>query len=209
MMPAAWWVITPDQLLQVIGTVETSNAQGNNGSGQTTLQLQSGYRLQNSSLTDSLFMQIGVRTHWDFSSEGQYPILKYVQNPDVSDERACGSSGLPKCGNLISPRLRYGLRDLMTANNAVLSVPFDIQKHNHRSVYFGTITNDDRAVRLIPIAMESTARISIIGVDRETIDSGETSAPIVLKEDGITEIIIEVKGTKTARYTLYLDYAYQ
>ena len=139
----------------------------------------------------------------------QYPILKYVQNPNVSGERACGSSGLPKCGNLISPGLRYGLRDLIITNHSELFPPFDIQKHNHRGVYFGTITDDDRAVRLIPIAMESTARISIIGVDRETIDSGETSAPIVLKEDGITKIIVEVKGTKTARYTLYLNYAYQ
>ena len=183
---------------------ETSNAQGNNGSGQTTRQLQSATPAKP---MDSIYADWSA-VHWDFGSEGQYPILKYVQNPDVSGERACGSSGLPKCGNLISPRFRYGLRDLMTANNAVLSVPFDIQKHNHRGVYFGTISNDDRAVRLIPIAMESTARISIIGVDRETIDSGETSAPIVLKADGVTEIIVEVKGTKTARYTLYLNYAY-
>ena len=180
---------------------QTSNAQGNNGRGQTTSELQSPI-----AATD-IYADWST-THWDFGSEGQYPILKYVQNPDVSGERACGSSELPKCGNLISPRLRYGLRDLMTANSVALSVPFDIQKHNHRGVYFGTITNDDRAVRLIPIAMESTARISIIGVDRETIDSGETSAPIVLKEDGVTEIIVEVKGTKTARYTLYLNYAY-
>ena len=183
---------------------QTSNAQGNNGSGQTTRQLQSATPAKP---MDSIYADWST-AHWDFGSEGQYPILKYVQNPDMNGKRACDSSGLPKCGNLISPRLRYGLRDLMTANNAILSVPFDIQKHNHRGVYFGTITNDDRAVRLIPIAMESTARISIIGADRETIDSGDTSAPIVLKEDGITEIIVEVKGTKSARYTLYLDYAY-
>ena len=56
--------------------------------------------------------------------------------------------------------------------------------------------------------MESTAGISIMGTVRETIDSHNMSSPISLKNDGIRKVIIEVEGTQTVRYVLYLNYLY-
>ena len=186
---------------------QTSDKQtSSRGLGKTTMQLRSPEMPQSISPTGAYYQW--SEADWDFGTSEQYPILKYAPNPSEDNERACGLPRLPECGNLISPGLRYGLRDLIITNHAELFPPFDIQKQNQVGAYAGILSAAASTIRLIPIAMESTARISIIGVDRETIDSGETSAPIVLKEDGITKIIVEVKGTKTARYTLYLDYAY-
>ena len=53
--------------------------------------------------------------NWDFGTDAQYPRLKYAPNPDSSGRRTCsdaGGDGLPVCGSLIAPRLRYDLNEL-------------------------------------------------------------------------------------------------
>ena len=174
----------------------------NNGSGQNTLQLQSGTS-QSSDASNAYYKWSDG--DWHFGNISQYPTLKHTATESVL---ACGSSGMPQCGDLISPGLRYGLRSLTPVSDAIFSAPIDIGKLNQSGIYFVTVINDVPSVRLIPVAMESTARISIMGTVSETIDSDNTSAPISLKNDQATKVVIEVKGTKTVRYTLYLSYSY-
>ena len=179
---------------------DTIVAGSRNGIGQTTTQLKSPTA---PGLPGETFESWDV-ADWDFGTFEQYPTLKYAPG---SDGTACGLSGLPQCGDLISPGLRYGLHSLSTAGNARFFTPIDIEKLNQNNVYSITILNDRPSVRLTPVAIESTARISIIGSVRETLDSHDTSLPISLKNDEVKKVIIEVEGTRTVRYTLYLSYA--
>ena len=190
---------------------ETSGLQDGYGSGQTTRQLQ------------LPTMAIGIfeawdDDDWDFGNSKQYPILKYAPGPDGD---ACSMSGLlaglPQCGELISPRLRYGLRSLATADGAslspefVLSPEFDVGELNQSGIYIGTLRSTDNTIRLMPTTIEPTAHISFyIGNDEtahDRIRSGETSKAISLKENDMTRIHVEVQGTQTVRYTLYIDYS--
>ncbi len=182
---------------------DTIVAGNRNGIGQTSKQLQSATPLMP---INSIYEDWDTGD-WDFGNNDQYPILKHTSATESVFE--CGLSGLPQCEELISPGLRYGLRSLTPANGATFSTPIDIEKLNQNNFYSIRIINDHPSVRLIPVAMESTARISIIGTMRETIDSSDTSLPILLKNDEAKEVIIEVKGTQTVRYALYLSYSYQ
>ena len=176
-------------------------AVGNNyGVGQTTAQLQSATPTMSSSIYKD--WDTG---DWDFGTSEHYPILKYTTATESVFE--CGLSGLPQCGEPISPGLRYGLRSLTSANDATLSPPIDIERLNQSGIYLGTVIAEHPSVRLIPVAMESTARINVIGDKHETLDSHDTSLPISLKNDEVKKVIIEVKGTRTVGYTLYLSYA--
>ncbi len=182
---------------------DTIVAGNRNGIGQTSKQLQSATPLMP---TNSIYEDWDT-SDWDFGNSDQYPILKHTSATESVFE--CGLSGLPQCEELISPGLRYGLRSLMPADDATFSTLIDIEKLNQNNFYSIRIINDHPSLRLIPVAMESTARVIIIGTMRETIDSSDTSLPILLKNDEAKEVIIEVKGTQTIRYVLYLSYSYQ
>ena len=181
---------------------ETSTAQGSNGSGQTTAQLQSATP---TTPTNSIY-EDWDSDDWDFGTSEQYPILKHTTATE--SVLGCGSSGVPQCGDSILPGLRYGLRSLAVANDVTLSPVIAIEELNRSGIYVGTVIGEHPSMRLIPVAMESTARISIIGTMRETIDSDDTSAPISLTSDQTNKVVIEVEGTQTVRYTLYLNYSY-
>ena len=174
----------------------------NHGIGQTTLQLQSATptRPANSIYED------WDTDDWDFGTSEQYPILKHTAA--TGSIFGCGSAAVPQCGDLISPGLRYGLRGLRPASDVTFHPPIDIEKLNRSGVYIGTVIAEHPSVRLIPVAMESTARISVIGTMREAMDSHETSLPISLKNDRINKVVVEVEGTQTLSYTLYLNYSY-
>ena len=195
--------------LNVVGTItasywntDTIATGSNNGSGQNTIQLQSATP---TAPANSIYKDWDT-DDWDFGNSNQYPILKHTSA--TRSVFNCGSLGVPRCGDLISPGFRYGLRSLTAADDATFSIPIDIEKLNQGDVYLGTVINDRPSVRLIPVAMESTARISIMGTMRETIDNHDTSLPIALKNDRVTKVVIEVEGTQTVRYTLYLNYFY-
>ncbi len=181
---------------------DINTVQGSNGSGQITKQLQS----QTPTMPANSIYKDWDTDDWDFGTSKQYPILKYTTATEGVFE--CGSSGMPQCGNLISPGLRYGLRDLTVANDVTFSPPLDIERLNQSGVYFGTVIGDHPSVRLMPVAIEPTARISIIGTVREILDSNNMNFLISLKSDEVKKVIIEVEGTKTVRYTLYLSYAH-
>ncbi len=180
---------------------DISTVQGSNGIGQITKRLQS----QTPTMPANSIYKDWNTDDWDFGTSKQYPILKYTTATENVFE--CGSSGLPQCGDLISPGLRYGLRDLTSANDVTFYPPLDIERLNQSGVYSGTVIGEHPSIRLIPVAMESTAHISFMGDRREMVDSHDTSAPISLKNDGIKKVVVEVKGTQTVRYTLYLSYA--
>ena len=181
--------------------VDTATVRSRHGVGRSTTQLQSA----NPTMPPNSIYKDWDDDDWDFGTAQQYPILKHTPG---SDNKACGLSGLPKCGDLILPGLRYGLRSLTLADHAIFSQPLDIAKLNHNGIYYITVINNTPSVRLIPVAMETSARISITGAIRETIGNNDISSPISLKEDEVQRVIIEVGGTQTVRYTLYLSYAY-
>ena len=175
--------------------VETSMAQGVNGEGHPTRQLQ----LPTAAI--GLYRDWRDRD-WDFGTNKQYPLLKYTSR-DTAD--VC----VAPCGRLISPGLRYGLRS-MTAINGVLFPAFDIGEQNRSGVYAGTLSNTTAILQLMATAMEPTAHIGFYIDDGEVaydeIASGGTSKAIALNEHGLTRVIVEVKGTRTVRYKLYLNY---
>ncbi len=175
---------------------------GNHGIGQNTIQLRSG--TSQSSDASRAYYEWGDND-WHFGDMELYPILKHT--PASESVFACGSSGVPQCGDLISPGLRYGLRSLTLAGDASFYPKLDIERLNQSSVYVGTVFGEHPSIRLIPVAMETTARISIMGTVRETIDNRDTSSPISLKNNRINKVVVEVEGTKTVRYTLYLNYS--
>ena len=179
---------------------EISGLQDRSGSGQTTRQMQ----LPTAAIG---IYEAWNDADWDFGNSTQYPILKYAPGPHGD---ACGVSGLPQCGELISPRLRYGLHSLATADGVALSPEFDIAAQNQSGIYIGSLNSTDNTIRLIPTTIEPTAHIGFyIGDDKAVYDrirSGETSKAISLKAIGMTRIRIEVQGTVTVGYTLYIDY---
>ena len=91
---------------------ETGGSQGRYGSGRSTRQMQ----LPTAAVG---IYEAWDDADWDFGNSTQYPILKYAPGPDGD---ACGLPGLPQCGELISPRLRYGLRSLTTADGVALGL---------------------------------------------------------------------------------------
>ena len=153
--------------------------------------------------------------NWDFGNTMQYPTLKYTTATDVLGSPACRdatdtSSQQPVCGTLINPRARYGLSAL-TAGNAQLSPQFDVAEQNSIArPYFGTVTGETPRTQLIATTFESaTYSVYIGGIrtpENTEIASGTPSAEITLSPDRTTEVVIEVHGTETVRYTLYLDY---
>ena len=195
--------------LNVVGTIITSYwntdtiATGsNNGNGQNTIQLQSATP---TAPANSIYKDWDTNA-WDFGTSEQYPLLKHSSATESVFK--CGLSGVPQCGDLISPRLRYGLHSLTLADDATFSPSLDIERLNQSGVYFGTVIGDRPRVRLMPVAMEPTARIRIMGTMRETINDHDTSLPILLNNGQVTKVVIEVEGTQTVRYTLYLNYSY-
>ena len=179
---------------------DTIAAGGNNGVGQTSVQLQSA----TPTMPNSIYKDWDSGD-WDFGTSEHYPILKYTTATESVFE--CGLSRLSQCGDLISPGFRYGLRSLTSVNDAALSPLIDIERLNQSGIYFGTVIAEHPSVRLTPVAMESTARISFIGDRRETLDSNNMNFLISLKNSKVKKVIIEVEGTRTVGYTLYLSYA--
>ena len=186
---------------------EIADGLANDGRGQTTKALQAP--------TDATALYRNWNSvAWDFGTAEQYPILRYGDYSGLGHASCATVAGsdilLPKCDDLISVGLRYGLREMVTANGAMFIPPFDIVEHNQSGVYIGTIHGDSNIIRLIPTAMESTARISIyVGDKSQTLASGEIGMPITLTEGDITQVIVDVAGTKPLRYSLYLNYAYR
>ena len=147
---------------------------------------------------------------WDFGTSNQYPILKYAKGPDENN-LACREQGdttkdLPVCGSLL-PLVLRGLSELRLVKGN-LSPNFIVARQN----YVGTAVNTTNTIQFKPIAMNSAATISI-SVDEVTVGedrlSGTTSSEIILKQNGITKIIISVKNggtTSPIEYTLNLDY---
>ena len=188
---------------------QTSIAQGGGGIGKTTVQLQS----QTPTIPVNGIYKNWDSADWDFGNSTQYPILKYAPGPNGE---ACGQPGLPQCGELISPGLRYGLHSLATVDGVALSSELalspelDVGELNQSGIYIGSLRSTNNTIRLIPTTIEPTARIGFyIGNDEVAYDrirSGEMSKAISLKENDITRIRMEVHGTRTVRYKLYIDY---
>ena len=151
--------------------------------------------------------------NWDFGTSNQYPVLKYAVGPDT-DNPACREKtdttkpkDLPVCGSLLSPVLR-GLKELRLVKGSLLP-SFTVAKQN----YVGTVVSTARIIQFKLTAINSAATISISGDGGkpQNIPSGTTSSVIMLKQNGITRIIISVKNggtTSPIEYILNLDYYY-
>ena len=143
-----------------------TSAGGDGVTSATTVQLQS----PTASGTTTTEVYYGWSSDdWDFGTSSQYPILK------KSD------------GTLLSPTLRYGLSQLRLAKGH-LSPDFISIIPN----YIGSVVVDTNTIQLIPIAINTNARIHITGRGTQEIASGATSDDIMLNEDGITTITIIV-----------------
>ena len=129
---------------------------------------------------------------WDFGSTAQYPLLK-------TDD-----------GALLAPEIRRGLTGLELADG-VLSPPFGAGNQEFYGSYFGTALAAANEIRLIPVAAEVGAKIQIYTDGGNTahgdeINSNDSSAVIALAEDRINHIVVEVRGSETVRYPIYLRY---
>ena len=160
------------------------------------------------------------KDNWDFGTPEQYPTLKYTAATDILGSSACLSaadsaadptSRLPVCGTLIAPKTRYGLSAL-TARYAQLTEPFDDTLLDIGGAYRTTVLNDTPRVQLVATTREATATYSVYVGDTpisENINSDAPSGVIPLNADGTTEVVIVVHGTRTVRYTVYLDYRFE
>ena len=175
------------------------------GTSKTTLALQS------PTTATGIYSSWGSN-HWDFGTRRQYPVLKYIDNPDTSSNE-CHRAGttttdVPVCGSLLSPTLRYGLSELRLVNGN-LSPDFDVGVPN----YTGIVVSSTSTIQFRPIAIKPNAKIYITA-NEETrgmaIDSGGESIKISLNTSEVNRVTIEVensgKTTQTVIYTLYLSY---
>ena len=119
---------------------------------------------------------------------------------------------LPVCRTLLAPKLRYGLRSVVAVGNDVgMEPPFDADALPIAGDYFGTVENVVAEVVLIATTLEATATYSVyingdLASRNTNIANGSASGTIPLRADASTEVVIEVNGTETLRYTLHLDY---
>ena len=118
---------------------------------------------------------------------------------------------MPDCDALIAPQLRFGLQSLI-ARNGVLIPSFGAADEDEIGVYYGIAESDTPDIELIATAREANATYSVyVGSGTAAlhadIASGNPSGAITLKAGSVTRVILEVKGTRTVRYTLYLNYA--
>ena len=179
------------------------NAPVSNASGKTTEELQM------PTTASGIYSQWRT-ANWDFGTSDEYPILKYTANP--GGEQTCDGEGLPNCGDLIAPQIRFGLQNLTLADDVALTPPFDAAHRNLNGSYSGTVSAFTNRIRLIPTAKENDAMINIYistvtGKDPDqSIASGTTSSEIALSNKGITRIVLEIVGTQTVQYPLYLQY---
>ena len=172
------------------------------------------------STTDTAVYYRWRKDNWDFGNDMQYPTLKYTAATDILGSSACLSaadsaadptSRLPVCGTLIAPKLRWGLESLVPLGDAGMDPPFDADALHIGSAYFGTVRNVAPQIALRATTLESSATYSVYVNDMLTdentnIASGDPSGTIDLRSDGITEVVVEVNGNGTVRYTLYLEY---
>ena len=162
------------------------------GSGQTTAQLQM------PTGATGIYSQWSAN-NWDFGTATQYPILKYAANP--GGVKSCDGEGLPDCGSVISPELRYDRLNArkvqVEAIGAALSPAFDSDKGD----YIGTVTksghNVHNNIQLRITAPYLNDRIDIyVGSDEvpliKDLASGEISKDILLVP-GNNFIIVEIR----------------
>ena len=173
------------------------------GSGQTTAEL------QGPTGANGIYADWSSEA-WDFGNATQYPILNYAQSTTTDTLRACDGDGLPNCGDPIAPQIRNGLSDLRLAGDDILFPPFAAKHSDLAGNYSGSVAANP--IRLIPTARQDNTIINIhIGTvaditPSQSVVSGEPSAPITLRDDGITPIILEIVGTPSVRYPLYIRY---
>ena len=142
--------------------------------------------------------------HWDFGTEDQYPILKYVAGNDAENP-ACGPEpSLPNCGSLLLGQ-HANLKHIVLLGNATLTPRFKPTQLN----YHLNITPSIKQLQFIPIANNSNAVIDISkgGTTTEAnLTSGTTSTAITLESN--TEITITVSATnqRSAQYRLIVNY---
>ena len=178
---------------------------GNNG--KTTMQLQA--PTAPGTIPTEVYYDWS-EDNWDFGTSDEYPILKYAANPD--GQRSCDGEGLPNCGDLIAPQIRFGLQNLTLAGDVTLNPPFGAAHRNLNGSYSGTVFASTNRIRLIPTAMQSTATINIYistvtgKAPDQSIASGTTSSEIALSDKGINRIVLEIVGTQTVQYPLYIQY---
>ena len=159
--------------------------------------------------------------NWDFGNAMQYPILKYTSATDVLGVPACRNAGdmmmpgtmpsVPTCGTLIAPKTRYGLSSLVAqgdVGDVGLVPPFDATAQNIGDVYFGEVQSAIPELVLVATTIEATATYSvyidgILTAENTNIASSSPSGVITLSSD-VVEVIVEVHGTETVRYPLYL-----
>ena len=149
--------------------------------------------------------------NWDFGTSEQYPILNYAKgsdrtNPACREAEDPSDDLLPECGSVLSPLVRYGLRELRLVKGN-LSPQFLVLRQN----YTGTAVNTPDTIQFKPIAIDPNAKIFISADGRvvnEELSSGTTSNEIMLKPSSTTRIIISVKkgGIVQAEYTLNLNH---
>ena len=83
--------------------------------------------------------------NWDFGTDEQYPILNYAKGSD-STNPACREAEdppddlLPECGSVLSPLVRYGLRELRLVKGNLSPQFYRAQYQN----YTGTVVNSTR-----------------------------------------------------------------
>ena len=188
-----------------------------NSSTQTSTQLRAG--LAQSTDVDAAYYDWDSN-NWDFGNTIQYPILRYAQSTGTDVLSACGSSGLPDCGEPIAPQIHNGLQDLTLAGDDALSPLFADRTQQNFGSYLGIVHAERGAIRLIPTAHDPNATITLYQVDgtgRTTIgnpiNSGTISAAISLQPNALNHIIVEVDpsitGQATVEYPLYLQYTPQ
>ena len=142
--------------------------------------------------------------YWDFGTEDQYPILKYVAGNDAENP-ACGPEpSLPNCGSLLLGQ-HASLKHIVLLGNATLTPRFKPTQLN----YHLNITPSIKQLQFIPIANNPNAVIDISkgGTTTEAnLTSGTTSTAITLESNTEITITVSAPNQRPAQYQLIVNY---
>ncbi len=139
--------------------------------------------------------------NWDFGTNSQYPVLKYVRGSDENNP-ACGGAGKPECGSLLLGQYPSPL-DQLTISDGTLYPAFDEEVFN----YTVGVNHDTKEITL-----NTTATDASIGISSNTTGTttrmGAASAKIPLKIAGNTVITVEltIGNQRPTSYVITVSY---
>ena len=144
--------------------------------------------------------------NWDFGTASQYPALRYVVGSDI-DNPACGISGRPVCGTLLSGQYPNLLAELILSDGVLFPA------FNPRIFHYDAIVGYDvDLIKLTATTTDTNAYISVGSNIKENITSGNrytvenVSVELAITSNTVITVEVTEAYKRLTPYTLTISY---